>query len=152
MKTKVSFLILSLLISSILWSSVEKEFGFKLIYGENIHGVVQDFPICVGIGAKLTSYKFLYGSLEYKIYPNFSHILCGSLGVELNLMKKVGFFVEYGEAFYILERFLTNFHSIISAGVEFDLSERFKLDFYYSRLGNRSGIDNFFAALKYSFK
>jgi hypothetical protein len=152
MKTKSSFLFLFLLISSTLWSSVGKEFDFKLIYGENIHGIFQNFPVCVGIEAKITPHKILYGKLEYKIFPNFSHILCGSLGIELSLMKEVSLFIEYGEAFYVLERFMTNFHSIISSGVEFDLSERFKLDFYYSRLGNRSNIDNFFVAFKYSFR
>lgn len=152
MKERLSLVVLMFFfISSSLWSGIMKEFDFKLIYGENIHGTIQNFPICVGFESKISPLKFLYGKIDYKVFPNFTHVMCGSIGINVGLFKEVYLFFEYGEAFYVTRRFMTNFHSIMSSGVQYRLSEKCKLDFYYSRRGDSKNVDNFFIAFKYSF-
>jgi len=141
----------SIIFRSPLISKVSSEYHFKLIYGNEIHTASKE-PFCLGFDAKLNLSKLLYGKIDYKILPNVTNVVVSSIGINANLSKKTKLFFEIGEGFFLLRSFFDGFHTIISSGIDFKLSEKFRTCVYYSRHLDSKTRENVFVEIKYSLK
>jgi hypothetical protein len=153
MKQKYFLLVLlcSTICCSPLISKVSSEYHIKLIYGNEIHTASKE-PFCFGFDAKLNISKLLYGKIDYKIFPNVMNVVVSSVGINANLSKKTKLFFEVGEGFFLLRSFFDGFHTIISSGIDFKLSEKFRTCVYYSRHLDSRIRENVFVEIKYSLK